>query len=159
VEDTGLPVLLRDSQVLPIWEGTTNVLSLDALRAVARDESLEALKDKVNRAVGAASASRLVTLGEMAKTAVSQAEQWLIRAMQDGQPALEAGARRFGMTLGRALALALLVEHAQWSLDQEQDGRALAAAHRFAQSGINFIADMDRVEALALANDEPLPVK
>ena len=28
VEDTGLPILLRDSQVLPIWEGTTNVLSL-----------------------------------------------------------------------------------------------------------------------------------
>src|ERR1041385_973170 len=32
VEDTGLPVLLRDSQVLPIWEGTTNVLALDTLR-------------------------------------------------------------------------------------------------------------------------------
>ncbi|MFQ5400769.1 MAG: acyl-CoA dehydrogenase family protein [Anaerolineae bacterium] len=159
VEDTGLPVLLRDSQVLPIWEGTTNVLSLDVLRAVARDESLEALKEKVNRAAGAAGASRLVTLGETAKTAVSQAEQWLMRAMQDGQPALEAGARRFGMTLGRALALALLVEHAQWSLDQDQDGRALAAAHRFAQSGVNFIADMDRGEALALANDEPLPVE
>ena len=31
VEDTGLPALLRDTQVLPIWEGTTNVLSLDAL--------------------------------------------------------------------------------------------------------------------------------
>jgi hypothetical protein len=29
VEDTGLPTLLRDAQVLPIWEGTTNVLSLD----------------------------------------------------------------------------------------------------------------------------------
>ena len=36
VEDTGLPFLLRDASVLPIWEGTTNVLSLDALRAVAR---------------------------------------------------------------------------------------------------------------------------
>src|SRR5262249_38788780 len=34
VEDTGLPVLLRDAQVLPIWEGTTNVLSLDLLRAL-----------------------------------------------------------------------------------------------------------------------------
>src|SRR5262249_40911966 len=33
VEDTGLPMLLRDCQVFPIWEGTTNVLSLDALRA------------------------------------------------------------------------------------------------------------------------------
>src|SRR5918911_36027 len=41
VEDTGLPVLLRDAQVLPIWEGTTNVLSLDALRALgAGGESL-----------------------------------------------------------------------------------------------------------------------
>ncbi|HEV2146942.1 MAG TPA: acyl-CoA dehydrogenase family protein, partial [Longimicrobiaceae bacterium] len=34
VEDTGIPVLLRDSQVLSIWEGTTNVLSLDTLRAL-----------------------------------------------------------------------------------------------------------------------------
>src|SRR4026209_3051628 len=34
VEDTGLPQLLRDAQVLPIWEGTTNVLSLDLLRAL-----------------------------------------------------------------------------------------------------------------------------
>jgi len=33
VEDTGLPRLLRDAQVLPIWEGTTNVLSVDTLRA------------------------------------------------------------------------------------------------------------------------------
>ncbi len=37
VEDTGLPVLLRDSQVLPIWEGTTNVLALDTLRALNED--------------------------------------------------------------------------------------------------------------------------
>ena len=35
IEDTGLPHLLRDAHVLPIWEGTTNVLALDALRALA----------------------------------------------------------------------------------------------------------------------------
>jgi alkylation response protein AidB-like acyl-CoA dehydrogenase len=29
VEDTGIPRLLRDAQVLPIWEGTTNVLALE----------------------------------------------------------------------------------------------------------------------------------
>src|SRR5437660_3491159 len=34
VEDTGLPQLLRDSHVLPIWEGTTNVLPLDTLRGL-----------------------------------------------------------------------------------------------------------------------------
>ncbi|HZX72074.1 MAG TPA: acyl-CoA dehydrogenase family protein, partial [Rhodanobacter sp.] len=35
IEDTGLPQLLRDAQVYAIWEGTTNVLSLDSLRALA----------------------------------------------------------------------------------------------------------------------------
>jgi len=38
IEDTGLPMLLRDAQVLPIWEGTTNVLSHDVLRVIARSK-------------------------------------------------------------------------------------------------------------------------
>eukprot|EP00871_Galdieria_phlegrea_P002576 jgi/Galph1/3319/GphlegSOOS_G1952.1 len=32
IEDTGIPRLLRDAQVYPIWEGTTNILCLDLLR-------------------------------------------------------------------------------------------------------------------------------
>ena len=44
VEDTGLPVLLRDAQVLPIWEGTTNVLSLETLRAIEAAGGLALLK-------------------------------------------------------------------------------------------------------------------
>ena len=40
VEDTGIPRLLRDAQVLPIWEGTTNVLAVDVLRALRRDPGL-----------------------------------------------------------------------------------------------------------------------
>ena len=40
VEDTGLPRLLRDAQVLAIWEGTTNVLALDVLRAIEREDAL-----------------------------------------------------------------------------------------------------------------------
>jgi len=35
IEDTGIPRLLRDAQVLPIWEGTTNIQSLDLLRRSA----------------------------------------------------------------------------------------------------------------------------
>ena len=38
LEDTGLPVHLRDAQVLSIWEGTTNVLALDVLRAIAKSK-------------------------------------------------------------------------------------------------------------------------
>lgn len=40
VEDTGLPRLLRDAQVFSIWEGTTNVLSLDMLRSFEKEQAL-----------------------------------------------------------------------------------------------------------------------
>jgi hypothetical protein len=49
MEDTGLPRLLRDAQVLPIWEGTTNILSLDALRVLRKPGTLEALTAELER--------------------------------------------------------------------------------------------------------------
>lgn len=36
MEDSFIPVGLRDAQVLPIWEGTTNVLCHDFLRALQK---------------------------------------------------------------------------------------------------------------------------
>ncbi|XP_064890006.1 acyl-CoA dehydrogenase family member 11 isoform X2 [Columba livia] len=38
MEDTGLPVVIRDTLVLSIWEGTTNVLSLDVLRSLTKSQ-------------------------------------------------------------------------------------------------------------------------
>ena len=49
VEDTGVPRLLRDAQVLPIWEGTTNVLALDVLRALAREDAGAPLLGRLDR--------------------------------------------------------------------------------------------------------------
>ena len=39
MENSRLPVLLRDAQVLPIWEGTTNILSLDFLNDIFKNFS------------------------------------------------------------------------------------------------------------------------
>ncbi len=49
IEDTGLPQLLRDAQVYAIWEGTTNVLSLDSLRALAATTASSALRIAIDR--------------------------------------------------------------------------------------------------------------
>ena len=151
VEDTGLPLLLRDSQVLPIWEGTTNVLSLDALRALGRSgEPLQALAKEVNRCVQLATDGRLQTAGAVAQTAVVAATKWLQTNLADPN-ALEAGARRFALTLGRSLALARLVEQAQWSLDVEGDPRPRAAACRFGQTAVNQIQAIDPTDTALLA--------
>lgn len=151
VEDTGLPVLLRDSQVLSIWEGTTNVLSLDTLRALGGDGGgMKLLKAEVELCAHEVRESSLSSPVRAAQEAFEQAEAWLTGAMKDGGPVLEAGARRLAMTLGRAFALILLARHAQWSFDVEKDGRAMAAARRFAQNGINLIIQTNADDARAL---------
>lgn len=47
IEESPMPRLLRDAQVLPIWEGTTNILVLDALRVARKERGHELLLDHV----------------------------------------------------------------------------------------------------------------
>jgi len=49
IEDTGLPALLRDTHVLPIWEGTTNGLALDAVLRSGLGGGIPALRHRVTR--------------------------------------------------------------------------------------------------------------
>ena len=167
VEDTGLPTLLRDGQVLSIWEGTTNVLSLDVLRAMGKGDALRCLAEEVGELTERLADPRLADVGRRCRAAVAHAAEHagslLARAGAgpDGAHAalglMEATARRLSLTLGRALAGALLARHAQWSLDHEKDGRARAAACRFAAHGLDLL-DLDAPldESLALAGDAPV---
>ena len=49
IEESPMPRLLRDAQVLPIWEGTTNILVLDALRVMHNEETLELLLSRIRK--------------------------------------------------------------------------------------------------------------
>jgi len=49
IEESPLPRLLRDAQVLPIWEGTTNILIIDALRVMNKEGSQELLLSRVRK--------------------------------------------------------------------------------------------------------------
>jgi alkylation response protein AidB-like acyl-CoA dehydrogenase len=157
VEDTGLPTLLRDAQVLSIWEGTTNVLSLDALRAVAKEGALGPLIARIAELSQAAKDPELVAAAKLAISAAERAAAWVSERGKH-PAAVEAGARGFAMTLGRALELACLVRHAEWSLAHERDGRARAAAIRFARHGVDRLDEHALDASRALADDQPLPI-
>jgi acyl-CoA dehydrogenase len=73
--------------------------------------------------------TRLVNI---VRGALDHAARWLADAKGE---ALEAGARRFSLTLGRTIELALLIKHAQWSLDR----RTIESAQRFASLGVDLI--------------------
>jgi alkylation response protein AidB-like acyl-CoA dehydrogenase len=154
VEDTGIAMLLRDSQVLSIWEGTTNVLALDLLRALNDAGGLDPLVAEVARCASQVRDRSLERPVRAALQALERAAAWLHEATQLGEAALQAGARRFALTLGRTLEAALLAAHAQWALDQG-DARPAAAARRLASNGLDRIGRPDRNDSrLLLELDE-----
>ncbi len=154
VEDTGMPSLLRDTQVLPIWEGTTNVLALDAVLRSGLGVGIRALRARIEQAASTLCDATLVALGAQALALVDRTQAWL-GAHSDAQR-VQAGARRVAMTLGRALQLALLCEHAQWSEDHDggraeaKDGSGIAAARRFAAGNLDALVDHDPGESTLL---------
>jgi alkylation response protein AidB-like acyl-CoA dehydrogenase len=149
IEDTGLPRLLRDAQVLPIWEGTTNVLSLDLLRVLAKGGSLEPIAREVRSCVEGCDPS-LKECAEAAIRAVDHGQAWLVRTFEVGPAGVEAGARRLALTLGRALELALLVREATRAKAHGDHAKPAAAARRFARNGVDLVVDESLADDAAL---------
>ena len=143
VEDTGLPMLMRDTQVLPIWEGTTNVLSLDLLLRADVARGVAALARRIDAAVGVAVADpALAWAAAAASAAVHRAIAWLKGATDP--EARQADARRFALTLGRAFELALLVEHAG-ALPAGPDRSFFGdLARRFGRAGVDLLSSEGR---------------
>ena len=101
IEDTGLPRLLRDAQVLPIWEGTTNVLSLDVLRAEAKSKSLGLLLADLSTRAKKLNDISPSDETQIVSQTVARLEGFLQDALQRSDDAhLERNARRIALTTG-----------------------------------------------------------
>lgn len=160
VEDTGLPRLLRDAQVMTIWEGTTNILSLDALRAIEKEQAFEPLLADVRSRLEGVTSGELSAEALRVTRALEQVESFLPRALGTGLDLVQASARGFAFSLARIYAAALLLEQAQWSLLEDGDRRATFAAQRWCRRDLAPLSPLDPRElddAAALALDRALP--
>lgn len=149
IENTGIPLLLRDAQVYSIWEGTTNVLALDVLRALGAN-GLEALQRKVAALLAEADGRH----GDL-NAPLAAAGAWLTARAHD-RIALEAGARGFALTLARTFAAALLARHAAWSERERGDARPHAALRLFLDHGLSRLST-PAMDAAALLADNRAP--
>ena len=107
------------------------------------NEKLAVLRATMSNWLESTRSPALVKVARIATAALEHSSSWLREAVNAGPDMLEAGARRFAMTIGRAVELALLVRHAQWSEDHELDRHATAGAQRFAHSGVDLIIDLE----------------
>jgi putative acyl-CoA dehydrogenase len=157
VEDTGLPVILRDAQVLAIWEGTTDVLSLDALRAIRKEDALAPLLASVGSRLAKIRSPRLGAGVSRVRAAAVALGAHVARMAGEGEFA-EASARSFALSLSRVVAASLLLEHADWTEAAGQGDRPSAAALRWCARPLADLVDAGadhRSESRALAMDEP----
>lgn len=136
IEDTGIPTLLRDAQVLSIWEGTTNVLSLDTLRAIAQAGGLGLWRDALERELDTLPET-LAADAERLRGVAARAIAWFDATSAD-RARLESGARGFALTLARVHAQALLLRRAAHDAG---DRRALAVARHFAALGLDRLCE------------------
>ncbi|KAK3233439.1 protein kinase super protein [Cymbomonas tetramitiformis] len=134
IEDTGLPGILRDAQVLPIWEGATNVLSLDVQRALLKEPTslaalLEDLQGRLDHAASRQLACPRLDLAVTGTRAASrELSQWVqqfqhnVSSAHDDGTAVHAWpeeeSRSFAFSLARLHIAGLMINHAAVTKDK-----------------------------------------
>jgi hypothetical protein len=136
VEDGGLPLLLRDAQVLPIWEGTTNVLSLDALRAAVREDALRAWTAIARRRLEPLGGGPLRDAAAEVARRIDAVEAAVPRLLEAGSHAVESTARRLALSMAALGAAVPLLEQGAWGLAKARGERSALVARRFVHERI-----------------------
>jgi acyl-CoA dehydrogenase len=131
VEDSVHPRLLRNAQVLPIWEGPSNVMALDVLRAMLAESSHEVLLDTLEERLDDIDHPRLADAGDtVAAELEGLADAFDAIATMD-----RAGAQREAKELADYVfdvtAGVVLLERAQWRLETAEDAREAIVADWF----------------------------
>ncbi|WP_340099788.1 acyl-CoA dehydrogenase family protein [Salinibaculum salinum] len=123
--------LLRDAQVLPIWEGTSNILSLDVLRALDREDAHEALFPLVTNHLDAAEHSALEALADTVEAAFHDLQTALATLAGEDTDYAQYHAKRLADLIFDVVSGAILVAEAQHQLDEADNARKALVAEWF----------------------------
>ncbi len=156
IEDTGLPKLLRDTQVLSIWEGTTNVLSLDALRAIRKENALEPFLSDIEKRLKSIKATELTEAQAKTRDALTILYRFVDELAKKNDEDQQTMARQFAFSLTETFAASLLLEHADWALLNNHDPKPAISAKRWCAKHLTQpfnLFETDRKDTKLLALD------
>lgn len=108
IEDTHIPRFLRDAQVFSIWEGTTNIMSLDTLRALSKDQNLLEMMNFLERMIKKIPHDKNL---KKIQDLLTEAKEWVGKNASHNEN-LQRGARVLAFALADGLAGLLLLEFA-----------------------------------------------
>jgi hypothetical protein len=101
-----MPKLMRDVMVLPIWEGSGNIIILDMLRALIKSNGFEVLCAEVNK-----SAKNNANYGKWLKDELNKLILFSEKLKKLSQDEMEASAKLFFEKLTTIYQLSLLMDN------------------------------------------------
>jgi len=122
--------LLRDAQVLPIWEGTENVLSLDVLRALDREAAHEPFVEVMQERLDAVTHEALAESAAVLEAEYHDLVEALSTVASEDEEYAQLSAKRLSHYVFDVFTAGLLLEAAQHGLE-DGDGRMALVARRF----------------------------
>ncbi|MCB0408367.1 MAG: acyl-CoA dehydrogenase family protein [Bdellovibrionales bacterium] len=128
IEDTEIPVLLRDAQVFPIWEGATNVLSLDVLRVMKDPQAYTAFHQVLNKKINALSKNHEKPMAHL-QNYLNLMSQFINTHQTETLEFLQMTSRTLAWKMAELYASILMFEHAKNS----QDPHLNSLAHIWSQ--------------------------
>jgi alkylation response protein AidB-like acyl-CoA dehydrogenase len=122
---------LRDAQCHTIWEGTENIICLDVLRSMRREQAHDALLGRIESALAAADHSLLARDRDVVAESLREARgaiEFMLRAPDDVR---QLHARRLTSWLAELTEASLLLEQAAAELKDSGSARKAAVARLY----------------------------
>lgn len=106
IEDGVVPKIMRDVMVLPIWEGSGNIIILDMLRAMTKTRGFEVICEEIGK-----SATQSKEHGDWIKTELKKLIAFATKISTFQQDELEASAKPFFEKLTSLYQISLLIDN------------------------------------------------
>jgi len=150
VEDFVTPRLLRDAQVTPIWEGTSNILSLDVLRVLNKEAAHEALFPLIRERLETATHPRLREFTEIVEGEVANLQEAMVTLASEDSEYAQHEAKQLADYVFDVVTAAALIERAQERIDDADDARRVLVTEwfletRFGQQDARGITDGEKL--------------
>jgi acyl-CoA dehydrogenase len=125
--------LFRDAQVLPIWEGTSNILSLDVLRVLNREAAHEALIPYLTALLGVENPF-LQPIAEDVRGRFNELQEAMLTLATEDEEYVQYHAKRLADLIFDVVTAAVLLDEAQTAIDDRDDARKALVAEFFVTS-------------------------
>ncbi|WP_435358179.1 acyl-CoA dehydrogenase family protein [Haloarchaeobius sp. DFWS5] len=132
--------LLRDAQVLPIWEGTSNILALDVLRALEREQAHEPLLAAIQENLDEATHPALADAKSTVQAEYAGLGNALASLATEDSEYAQLQAKKLADYIFEVFTGSLLLAEAQTEIEENDDARTALVAERFVQ---NYLRDED----------------